>query len=248
MNHLLIGFTGGLLAFPHCVGMCGGFMVHVSGTEGRKQSLNAQLTWLAGKIVTYAFAGALAGFLGAKGTVLLQQTSLQNGLSYLAGTIILLAGLSLLGLIPTKSATGNRSLIATICRPVLVAPSPAGALGLGMITGLLPCPITIGFLAYAVQSGSVITGITTMSALGVGTIPPLLLLGGLRLASRPALKKWGASVSGILLIVLGMTTALRGTELLHRLLGCPAQPVFQQSADTGSKGCCSGKGHGSNGN
>jgi sulfite exporter TauE/SafE len=248
MYHMMIGFMGGLLAFPHCVGMCGGFMVHVSGAGTGKRSLTAPLTWLAGKTVTYVFSGALAGFAGAKGTVLLHQTALQHGISYLAGAIILLAGLSLLGLIPTGGTVGNSGLLVAVCRPLVATPSPAGALGLGMVAGLLPCPITIGFLAYAMQSGSVMIGLTTMAAVGLGTVVPLLLIGGLRLAAGPVLKRWGASVSGIVLVVLGLTTALRGTEVLHRLLGCPAQPVFQQSADNGGKGCCSDKGHGSNGN
>ncbi|GAB7028205.1 sulfite exporter TauE/SafE family protein [Geotalea toluenoxydans] len=248
MNHALIGFMGGLLAFPHCMGMCGGFIVHLSRSGEKNAAIAVQFAWLAGKIFTYAFAGAVAGYAGAKAAGILQHTYLQNGISYFAGGMIFLAGLALLGLLPGKGANGPDSgLLATLCRPLLRSPSPAGALTLGIITGLLPCPIVIGFLAYAIQSGSVTIGMTTMAAMGMGTALPLLILGGASLAAGARLKKWGAAAGGIILLLLGMATVLRGTEVFHRLLGCPSQPVFQQASKAdSSKGCCSEKSHVSN--
>ncbi|WP_243369915.1 sulfite exporter TauE/SafE family protein [Geotalea sp. SG265] len=246
MNHALVGLMGGLLAFPHCMGMCGGFMIHLSRADGNKPALVAQAAWLAGKMLTYTFAGAVAGYAGLRAQSLLQHTYLQNVVSYAAGAVIFLAGLSLLGVLPRRSAQKSGSgLFAVMCRPFLTAPSPGGAVVLGMITGLLPCPIIVGFLAYAMQSASVTTGMTTLAAVGIGTILPLLALGGASLAAGARLKRWGASAGGIILVLVGLATGLRGTELFHHLLGCPSQPIFQQPSETdGSKGCCAGKSHG----
>ncbi len=246
MGHLLIGFVGGLLAFPHCLGMCGGFMVHLAGSNGRKWTMLTQLAWLTGKLFTYTFCGAVAGYAGARAAVFLQHTYLQNLFSYLAGGLILLAGLNLLGLLPVKGAGGlaNDGLLAGLCRPLIKTPSPGGALVFGIVTGFLPCPIVIGFLAYAMQSGSVSTGMATMAAMGLGTMLPLAALGGASSLVGSHLKSWGARAGGIILVLLGLATVLRGTELFHSLLGCKTQPAFVQASENkGSKGCCPGKPH-----
>jgi sulfite exporter TauE/SafE len=241
----MIGFMGGLLAFPHCVGMCGGFMVHLAGSGGKKSALAAHFSWLAGKALTYTFAGAVAGYAGWQAQVLLNNTGVQKGFSYLAGGVFVAAGLALLGVLPRRRSKGpGGGLLVALCRPFLREPSPGGALLLGMITGLLPCPIVIGFLAYAMQSESVATGMATMGGLALGTAVPLLAVGGAGLAIGSRLKTWGATAGGIILVIVGLTTVLRGTEVLHHLMGCPTQPMFQQAPEADDRtGCCANKPH-----
>ena len=246
-HHLWIGFAGGLLAFAHCLGMCGGFVLHLSQEKDRKRMLAGQLLWQAGKLTTYMFLGAVAGCAGG----LLQQTFLdhrllQNLLSYAAGAVIVAMGLSLLGLLPVRAGGPGKSAVTTLagfCRSFFTASSPGSALYLGMVTGLLPCPIIIGFLAYSLHSGSVLNGMATRGALSLGTMLPLLLLGGLTRLTRLHLCSWAPKAGGMILIVLGLSTALRGTEVYHRLLGCQAKPASHQSQVDESKPCCTGKSH-----
>ena len=93
-------------------------------------------------------------------------------------------------------------------------PSPSG-----LMTGLLPCPIVVGFLALSLQSGSVLTGMATMAAMGVGTVWSLLLLGMTGYALQARTRRWGAVVGGIVLVLLGTVTILRGTGAMHHLMG-----------------------------
>jgi sulfite exporter TauE/SafE len=210
-----------------------------------------QLLWLTGKLFSYLFLGALAGYGGASLVAALSsRLPLQNLVSLTAGALIFLMGLRVLGLVPVGSkATGGimESVLAALGRNLLSTPAPGAALALGLATGFLPCPIVLAFLAYAVQSGSVATGMLTMSALGLGTALPLLLLGGACRLSGMHLRRWAPRAGGIILILLGATTALRGTGLYHRLLGCPSGIALHQVAAQAQKPCCTGELHG-NGN
>ena len=86
---------------------------------------------------------------------------------------------------------------------------------------------------------------TTMGALGLGTAAPLLLLGGVSRLSGIHLRSWAPRAGGILLVLLGLTTALRGTTIYHHLLGCPPEPIAHQVATDAGKPCCTGETHGS---
>jgi len=233
MNVMWIALAGGAAAFAHCLGMCGGFALHLAQGERRAAVLGRQLLWHAGRITTYVFLGAMAGFLGAWVGAGSRLPFAQNVLAYGAGGVMVLMGLVLLGLVPlpgrwlgrarTSEDAGEGGLLATLFRQFVGRPSPAAALVLGIATGFLLCPIVVGFLALSVHGGSVLTGMGTMAAMGLGTAWSLLLLGmtGHLLAAR--WRRWGAAVGGTVLVLLGLATALRGTEAFHHLLGCPPQ-------------------------
>ena len=248
-HHLWIGFAGGILAFAHCLGMCGGFVIHLSQEENRTRMVMGQLLWQAGKMSSYMFLGAVAGYAGGFLELLFLSHGLfQNLLSFAAGAIILFMGLSLLGLFPVHGkgvASAGQGALASLCRNLITSSSPGAALSLGIATGFLPCPIVLAFLAYSLQTGSVLKGMATMSALSLGTMLPLLLLGGLTRLTRVHLRSWGPKAGGIILVLLGLSTALRGTAFFHQLLGCPPRPVLQQVQTNESKPCCAGEAHGS---
>jgi hypothetical protein len=146
-------------------------------------------------------------------------------------------GMKLLGILPfrgAKPSTGNEGglLFPAFCE-FFREPTLAAAFALGMATGFLPCPIVVSFLALSAQSGSVLIGMATMAAMGVGTLWSLLLLGMLgRFASSRA-RRWSAAMGGVVLAILGLVTILRGTEAFHRALGCS----FEQRG-AGSRPCC----------
>jgi len=238
MSYIWIGLAGGAAAFAHCLGMCGGFALHLSRAQDRRQTLGRQLLWLGGKTFTYIFLGAVAGFFGRWliGVTIIPR--IQEGLTYAAGALLIIAGARMLNLLPWRrkaspgpSANGAEGILPSVFRRFLLEPTAGGALTLGLATGFLPCPIVVGFLALSVQSGSVATGMATMAALGIGTAWSLLLLGMSGQALSRRLPKWGTLAPGVILILLGLATALRGTEAFHRILGCPPSPAGQTAAD-----------------
>ncbi|MCM0080891.1 sulfite exporter TauE/SafE family protein [Geomonas sp. Red32] len=245
-HNLWIGFAGGLLAFAHCLGMCGGFVLHLSQEKDRNRMVAGQLLWQGGRILTYTLLGAVAGYAGSfLSSLFFDNPLFRNLLTYLAGGVIILMGLSLLGLLPIRG-TGPFSscagLIASFSGKFFKGNSPGAALTLGMATGFLPCPIVVAFLAYALQTGSAMSGTVTMFALGVGTSIPLLTLGVVTRISKLHLRSWAPKAGGVILILLGVTTALRGTAAFHHLLGCPSGPAHQEAVSQ-EKPCCTGKMH-----
>jgi len=256
MNHIWIALVAGVGGFAHCLGMCGGFPLHLSRGRSRSEMLVRQLLWHGGKTFSYMFLGALAGMLGGWLGGVTVIPKIQDVLAYAAGGVMILMGASLLGffpwrvrLAPNAQAGEADGLLPAIFRQFLVQPTAAGALALGLATGFLPCPIVLAFLAYSVESGSPATGMAVMAALGVGTVWSLLLLGlsghavnrWLRgppiignLKVSAAIRKCGTAAPGVILVLLGLATVLRGTEAFHRILGCP--PAVAQQ--TGAAPCC----------
>jgi uncharacterized protein len=239
MNYIWIGLAGGALAFAHCLGMCGGFALHFSRGDNRWNVLGRQLLWHAGKMFTYVFLGALAAFGGGRLAHIPALSGIQNLLTYFAGGVIILMGLAMLGILPyrgTQPSAGNEEgLLSSVFREFFREPSMIAAFSLGMITGFLPCPIVVSFLALSGQSGSVLIGMATMAAMSVGTGWSLLLLGMLgRFASLRA-RRWSAVMGGAVLVFLGLITILRSNEWFHRALGCHFEPRGTESCP-----CCPG--------
>ncbi|WP_026841356.1 sulfite exporter TauE/SafE family protein [Citrifermentans bremense] len=227
-HHLWIGFAGGLVACAHCVSMCGGFVLHLSREKERQDMLAGQFLWQAGRLCSYLFLGAVAGFTGGYFQLLLQRHGLwQNLLSYGAAAVMFLMGASLLGLLPLRGEANRgmfSSTLSALAARLCTDSSPGSALTMGIVTGFLPCPIVVAFLAYSLQTGSVLSGLATMAALAAGTSLPLLALGSAARLTRWHLRAWGARAGGAVLLLFALGTALRGSSFYHRLLGCPPTP------------------------
>ena len=93
---ITIAFLG---SFGHCEGMCGGIVIAYSSTKidttwSRFNQALSHLIYSAGRISTYTLLGAIFGYLG--GVATFNNTS--NGLLLLvAGSFMILSGLSLIG-------------------------------------------------------------------------------------------------------------------------------------------------------
>ena len=226
MEFVWMALLGGAAAFPHCLGMCGGFALHLSAGDNKVTVLVRQILWHAGKITTYVFLGALAGFFGAM-VSLARWPAVKDIPGYLAGAIMVLMGLFVLGLFPTrKGRTGGAEddgLFTSLFGQFFQKPSPLSALVLGLATGFLPCPITLGFLALAAGSGSVLLGMGVMAAMGLGTVWSLLVLGMTGHMFRAKWKRWGAVLVGILLVLMGTWTILRKAKVLPPIPGIRMQ-------------------------
>ena len=66
---LLTAFTAGLLGGVHCAAMCGGIvsLTCITDSDGGVQRRGFPLAYNAGRIASYAVAGALVGLLSVLG-------------------------------------------------------------------------------------------------------------------------------------------------------------------------------------
>jgi sulfite exporter TauE/SafE len=167
---LLLGLASGV----HCVGMCGGIVAAFSTVQlETAPQWKTQLLFNAGRIASYAMAGALAGFLGGIASLAL---GAQTALYVLANIMLVLVGLHLAGL------SGALFRFERIGLPLWRRLQPVAArlrnpLLAGAVWGWLPCGLVYGALAAAAFAGGAAEGALAMTAFGIGTLPYLLAAG-----------------------------------------------------------------------
>jgi sulfite exporter TauE/SafE len=219
-----VGFAGGAAAFAHCLGMCGGFALYLSHGGSRWRALGRQALWHGGQTFTYVFLGTLFGFGGATVSRAAEAVpAVQRVAACFIGVAIAFMGLLLMGVMPRRrrrpEGEEDRPLLADVFRRFFAGPTAGGAFVLGLATGFIPCPIVYAFLAVAAASKSALAGAVTMAAMGLGTIWSLLLLGLTGHLLNQRLRRWGAVVSGLVLVLLGIMTVLRGVGVMQRIMG-----------------------------
>jgi len=236
MNALLVialtaAFAGGLAGGVHCAGMCGGIVRVLcagSGRLDRPPSLRYLLAYNAGRITSYACAGALAGALGQAGLLTRAAPLLQPLMFALASFMLVALGLYLAGALPmmTRIEAAGAWLwrgIQPWSRHMLPVKSLPRALGLGALWGWLPCGMVYAVLLTALALGSWWQGALVMLAFGFGTLPNLLGIGllwrqfdRLRRASIPRVLAGGViaafGIYGLLKII--QPAAIAGDGLL----------------------------------
>ena len=216
----LLGFGAGIAATPHCLGMCGGFPLHLAKPNSRGSAGLRQVLFVAGKSFTYVFLGALAA---AVGVILLKNTRLAGAapaLRIAVGAITLVFGLAMLGLrlprvsgfpfrdAPLKSPD-TEGFVAGALGGLLSNPTPGSAFVLGLGVGFLPCPLPMGMLAVAASSHSVPDGIALMAGVGLGTAPGLLAVGIFGMGLNWKLRKAGMRAAGVVVAIIGLLTICR---------------------------------------
>jgi sulfite exporter TauE/SafE len=178
--------------------------------------------YLGGKLFTYAFLGALAGLLGR--TLLAGDTlfSSQARLSYVAGGVLVVIGVGMLDLLPHRPLLARRvegwSFAKQLYGQLFATPGLWGGFSLGVVTGFLPCPITLAMLGLAAAGSSVLGGIATLVGLGLGTMPALLVVGGTGTALMRARRVVPLRGAGVVVIALGVITLLRPTGVFCHIL------------------------------
>lgn len=190
---LVTGFLSGV----HCLGMCGGIVAAFGSLGGAQpqtavvvqarraspwRELDRQLAFNAGRITSYALAGAVAGALGGAGGYVAGALSWQVALYIVANLMLILVGLYLAG------ASAGLARIEAIGAPLWRRLQPLAArllpartlpqsLAAGLVWGWIPCGLVYGALAVAVLAGSPERGALAMAAFGLGTLPNLLAAG-----------------------------------------------------------------------
>jgi sulfite exporter TauE/SafE len=212
---IFAAFTTALLGGLHCAGMCGGFvsalqMNRPAGVAARTLAVG----YHAGRITSYAAAGALLGAVG--GAVFTQNiVPIQATLLALGGLMLLALGVSLLG--------GNRwmkrlegpgqfvwRLVGPYARRVYPPRTRGQAYVAGLAWGWIPCGMVYAVLPLALVAGGAWQGIVVMAAFGIGTLPSLTAVdfAASRLAgsgSLAASRSWLKLAAGAVVITFGLS-------------------------------------------
>jgi hypothetical protein len=231
---LVAGFASGV----HCLGMCGGIVSAFSARRARAlpgaggvahPEWPRQLAFNAGRIMSYASAGAIVGVIGSLGVWIAGALPAQAVLLMLANAMLVLVGLHLAGVGHTllrlealgAPLWGKLQPLAARLLPADTLPQSFAA---GALWGWLPCGLVYGALAAAAFAGSPGRGAFAMLAFGLGTLPNLLAVG----FAAARLRVWTARravrlAAGTVIVafgVLGLAHASGLVEGIRRGLLC----------------------------
>ena len=220
---LLPVFLVGLVGSVHCAGMCGGIVGALSSAPQRAFPVPVRTVttlaapaalqvaaYNAGRLASYAGAGALAGGLAGGAASLAGLPALQAGAYVAANLMLVTLGLYLMdawrGLAVLEQ--GGRSLwrhISPLLRRIGPAATPGRMFAAGALWGWLPCGMVYSVLVTAMLSGSALDGAGVMLAFGLGTLPMLAAIGLAGLRVREQLGRRGVRLAcGLLILAFGL--------------------------------------------
>ncbi|WP_151900594.1 sulfite exporter TauE/SafE family protein [Sulfurimonas hydrogeniphila] len=231
VNLLTIVTIAFLGSFGHCIGMCGGIVlaystIKIEPASSKVSKTVAHLLYNFGRVLTYTILGALFGAIGGVATF----SNTANGtLLIIAGTAMILAGLSLMGKIKfltlIEHSISSSHFYKKSFQAILHSKSNTSFFILGMLNGLLPCGFVYFFAITAASTASPLYGALVMFIFGISTIPAMFSLGFLSsLASATSFRNMMMSLSSVAVILYGIFTIYNGydylTNPLRTLLQC----------------------------
>ncbi|MEK6645013.1 MAG: sulfite exporter TauE/SafE family protein [Planctomycetota bacterium] len=206
--------AGGFLGSAHCIGMCGGFAAAIGAADIPFWPIFArQLVYNVGRVFTYAFLGCLAGAGGGYlSTIQLGPLNIQQAFSILAGTIMLIVGLSALRVVrlPASWLRYTTGLFSPLFAHLLNARGWSGYFTAGIANGFLPCGLVYSFVALAAAKSDPLHGMILMIAFGFGTLPAMMLIGCGASVMTHATRVKVYRVAAVFVIGLGLITVWRG--------------------------------------
>jgi len=211
----LNGLALGIASTLHCAGMCGAISCGLLLAQERGGVRNAQFAFAlthAGRVASYALAGAVVGTIGAPAIAWLDRDTAFRLLQWAAASSLIWIGLSTAGLVPsiavidrglTSIADGLARLHARTQRRAFVP------LLSGLAWGLMPCAMVYAALFTAMLTGSIAGGAVTMAAFGIGTLPGLVGASfGFRRLAQVKSSRTTRVAAGLAVAVFGAATVL----------------------------------------
>lgn len=243
---LVLFFAIGLLGGVHCIGMCGPVVSMYDDARIRTRSDGRTSTgqmyyhglFNLGRTVSYALLGGLFGALGSAlyltmDTLLAITNVLRGTIGVILGGLIMYHGIStvagwhgnILQKLPIPGIAIGQLLNRASGR-VTHAANGRGIIGLGLIHGLVPCPMLYAAFVYVFAVGSPIAGIAALTAFGLGTVPAVFLYGTTLGSIGPARMSRLHRALGGAFILLGYVLFTHGLMALGIHLPHPELPHY----------------------
>lgn len=201
--------------------MCGPICVSLSMTAGQGKAALSHLMYHLGRIFTYTMLGAAMGLTGSFTAVIDPMLGVQKAVLIGTGCLILIMGLGMTGWVPKLDALfgdGGGGFVLRWFKKLLSNRKPLAVFPLGVMLGFLPCGPVYAAMAAAARAGmtagspaaATAAGAGITISFGVGTVPALLLVGGM--SNLPWIKNRGIlnKAAAVLVISAGMYYLYRG--------------------------------------
>jgi hypothetical protein len=205
--------------------MCGGIVASLALAkryEDSRSRLLTQVMYNLGRILTYTLLGVAAGLIGpALDLLSLRSTALW--FFVVANLFVILVGLSSalrlrwLSISSLESSAGK--FLSGPLKRAAASSSPCAAFPLGLILGFIPCGLVYGPLAIAGGSGSPLLGGAVMAALGLGTMPLMLVFGAASSTISGVMRDNLYRVTGLFMMLMGGAGLWRALVRMGYLVG-----------------------------
>jgi len=211
-------FALGLVSSLHCVTMCGPLVLSyglpLGGRKFSEQFL-AHLSYNAGRILTYSALGAIAGLFGGTVGFVGQLAGFENVAAITAGALMIVAGILMLDLVPSRKLQKFNPLLYTsrFLKPLgsrISSNSIGSKFSLGLMLGFMPCGLIYAALLKSMATGTIVAGALTMTAFGLGTAVSLLGIGIFSSAIGAKIARYGNRLAAISVLLLGLFLVTRG--------------------------------------
>ncbi len=200
-------FLIGLMTSLHCLAMCGGINLSQCVSRG---GINSPFLYSLGRVISYTAVGFVVGALGS---VINFSVAMQGVLKLLAGLIMIIMGINLLGIFPWLRNL-NPKIPQVITKRVnaekFKSKSP---LIVGLLNGFMPCGPLQAMQIYALSTGSPITGALSMLLFSLGTVPLTFSFGAFSSMLGQKFTRKATVASATLVVVLGMSMFTDGWSL-----------------------------------
>jgi uncharacterized protein len=214
-NLLLLFFVGILTGF-HCVSMCGAFVVSYTTKNAMKghKGFKQHLVYGGAKVVSYALIGGLFGLIGG---IFAFSVGLRGAVAIFAGVFMIFYALSMMGIGFFRRFQFNPKFLTRLtAKASKKARGPfVGPLVTGLLSGLfIACGPLQAMYLYAAGSGNFLSGILSLSAFGLGTLPIMLGFGSLATVISHNTTKKILKVSAVIVLILGIIMLNRGLTVI----------------------------------
>lgn len=230
-------FVVGLLTSVHCVAMCGGINISqclpgdetlLAGGSGatagegapsrgsRLATLRPAALYNLGRVVSYTVIGFVLGLVGmvaGGGSEAGVPTVVQGVMKLVAGLLMVLMGVNMLGLFPALRRFTPRLPRALTERVGASGLRSRGPLFVGLLNGLMPCGPLQSMQIVALASGSPVAGAASMLLFSLGTVPLMLGLGSIVTTLGRKFVHQMMTVGAVLVTTLGLAMVSQGTSL-----------------------------------
>ena len=214
-----LAFATGLFGSFHCIGMCGGINGGFTLDYSRGNRLYSLFAYHGTRIFTYTLFGVIGALLGRAvvQTGIIGKT--QGVLMILAGIVVVLLGLNLLGLLRwSKLDRPYPRPIKFSAKPPLFKTSFNPWLA-GLLNGLVPCSLVFSIAVQAAVTADPLRAGLLMLAFGAGTLPSMLGISLLGSTIGSHLRGNLARLAGVTVILLGLWTIYEGATFFDIMRG-----------------------------
>lgn len=218
-----LAFASGVFGAFHCLGMCSGIAAGYFIGHGWERRLLPQLYYHGTRILMYTVFGVAGAVIGR---VLVQSGLIGKGqgiLMMIAGVLIVLIGLGVLGVLPWLRQGAGRSgqpdqRGARVVRLQMFRRrwTPVVA---GLLNGLVPCSLVFSVAVKAVASADPIRAGLLMAAFGLGTLPTMAAVSVLGAVVGSRARGIAARLAGISVVALGLWTLYEGVVFFDIMRG-----------------------------